>query len=316
MDNKRYNTFNNELKRHFKQKVVKLSLDGGFTCPTRDNTKGSGGCIFCSQRGSGEFAGLFENIDANADDKLEKINLDAQIKNQISLLSKKWNDVKYIAYFQNYTNTYEKPSYLNTLYQKALSVKDVVGLDIATRPDCLGDDVLEVLDYYNKKTYLIVELGLQSIHEKSEKFIRRGYDITVFEEAVEKLRKLNIQTVVHTIVGLPTEDKEDMLQTYRYLNNVDIQGVKIQQLNILKNTDLEKYYKKNKFSLMGADEYIEFVCDIIQILRDDIVIHRLTGDGAKDELIEPKWILNKRYVLNGIDKVMKQRNAHQGDRYR
>ena len=316
MDNKRYNTFNNELKRHFKQKVVKLSLDGGFTCPTRDNTKGSGGCIFCSQRGSGEFSGLFENIDANADDKLEKINLDAQIKNQISLLSKKWNDVKYIAYFQNYTNTYEKPSYLNTLYQKALSVKDVVGLDIATRPDCLGDDVLEVLDYYNKKTYLIVELGLQSIHEKSEKFIRRGYDITVFEEAVEKLRKLNIQTVVHTIVGLPTEDKEDMLQTYRYLNNVDIQGVKIQQLNILKNTDLEKYYEKNKFSLMGADEYIEFVCDIIQILRDDIVIHRLTGDGAKDELIEPKWILNKRYVLNGIDKVMKQRNAHQGDRYR
>ena len=316
MDNKRYNTFNNELKRHFKQKVVKLSLDGGFTCPTRDNTKGSGGCIFCSQRGSGEFAGLFENIDANADDKLEKINLDAQIKNQISLLSKKWNDVKYIAYFQNYTNTYEKPSYLNTLYQKALSVKDVVGLDIATRPDCLGDDVLEVLDYYNKKTYLIVELGLQSIHEKSEKFIRRGYDITVFEEAVEKLRKLNIQTVVHTIVGLPTEDKEDMLQTYRYLNNVDIQGVKIQQLNILKNTDLEKYYEKNKFSLMGADEYIEFVCDIIQIPRDDIVIHRLTGDGAKDELIEPKWILNKRYVLNGIDKVMKQRNAHQGDRYR
>lgn len=316
MDNKRYNTFNDELKRHFKQKVVKLSLDGGFTCPTRDNTKGSGGCIFCSQRGSGEFAGLFENIDANADDKLEKINLDAQIKNQISLLSKKWNDVKYIAYFQNYTNTYEKPSYLNTLYQKALSVKDVVGLDIATRPDCLGDDVLEVLDYYNKKTYLIVELGLQSIHEKSEKFIRRGYDITVFEEAVEKLRKLNIQTVVHTIVGLPTEDKEDMLQTYRYLNNVDIQGVKIQQLNILKNTDLEKYYEKNKFSLMGADKYIEFVCDIIQILRDDIVIHRLTGDGAKDELIEPKWILNKRYVLNGIDKVMKQRNAHQGDRYR
>lgn len=316
MDNKRYNTFNDELKRHFKQKVVKLSLDGGFTCPTRDNTKGSGGCIFCSQRGSGEFAGLFENIEAHADDKLEKINLDAQIKNQISLLSKKWNDVKYIAYFQNYTNTYEKPSYLNALYQKALSVKDVVGLDIATRPDCLGDDVLEVLDYYNKKTYLIVELGLQSIHEKSEKFIRRGYDITVFEEAVEKLRKLNIRTVVHTIVGLPTEDKEDMLQTYRYLNNVDIQGVKIQQLNILKNTDLEKYYEKDKFSLMGADEYIEFVCDIIQILRDDIVIHRLTGDGAKDELIEPKWILNKRYVLNGIDKVMKQRNAHQGDRYR
>ena len=316
MDNKRYNTFNNELKRHFKQKVVKLSLDGGFTCPTRDNTKGSSGCIFCSQRGSGEFAGLFENIEAHADDKLEKINLDAQIKNQISLLSKKWNDVKYIAYFQNYTNTYEKPSYLNALYQKALSVKDVVGLDIATRPDCLGDDVLEVLDYYNKKTYLIVELGLQSIHEKSEKFIRRGYDITVFEEAVEKLRKLNIQTVVHTIVGLPTEDKKDMLQTYRYLNNVDIKGVKIQQLNILKNTDLEKYYEKDKFSLMGADEYIEFVCDIIQILRDDIVIHRLTGDGAKDELIEPKWILNKRYVLNGIDRVMKQRNAHQGDRYR
>ena len=190
-----------------------------------------------------------------------------------------------------------------------------MALDIATRPDCLGDDVVEVLDYFNKKTYLIVELGLQSIHEKSEKFIRRGYNIDVFEKALEDLSKLNIKTVVHTIVGLPTEDRDDMLATYKYLNKKNIHGVKIQQLNILKNTDLEKYYEKNKFNLMTADEYVDFVCDIIQLLRGDIVIHRLTGDGAKEELIEPRWILNKRYVLNAIDKVMRQRNAYQGDKY-
>lgn len=313
MDNKRYNTFNNELKKHFGQKVVKLSLDGGFTCPTRDKSKGSRGCIFCSQRGSGEFAGLFETIDSNISDKLEKINIEAQIENQINLTSKKWSNVKYIAYFQNFTNTYEKASYLQALYQKALSQKDVVALDIATRPDCLGDDILEVLDYFNKKTYLIVELGLQSIHEKSEKFIRRGYNIDVFEKAIDDLSRLNIKTVVHTIVGLPTEDRDDMLATYKYLNKKNIHGVKIQQLNILKNTDLEKYYEKNKFELMTADEYVDFVCDIIQLLRKDIVIHRLTGDGAKEELIEPRWILNKRYVLNAIDRVMKQRDAHQGD---
>lgn len=313
---KRYNSINEELKKHFGQKIVKLSLDGGFTCPTRDGTKGTRGCIFCSERGSGEFAGNFYNIKYNSKEdikaRLEKINIEAQMQNQIRLLSDKWKNTKYIAYFQNFTNTYAEKSYLFALYEKALENKDVVGLDIATRADCLDNDVLEILDYFNKKTYLFVEIGLQSIHEKSEKFIRRGYDIKIFEKALKDLQRINVKTVVHTILGLPTENKNDMLYTYKYLNNTSVWGIKIQQLNILRDTDLAKYYENNKFYLMNADEYVDFVCDILEHLREDIVIHRLTGDGSKQELIEPKWILNKRYVLNSIDKSLKQRNSYQG----
>lgn len=296
---KRYNSLNFELKRQFSQKIVKLSLDGGFTCPTRDGYLDTRGCIFCSQKGSGEFTKF-------------DIDIQKQIQNQTELLSNKWQDCKYIAYFQNFTGTYASKEYLFELYQNALSNKDVVGLAIATRPDCLNEDVLEVLDYFNKRTYLFIELGLQSIHKDTADFIRRGYDLKIFENSLQKLNSLNIKTVVHTIIGLPTEDKNKMLETYRYLNEKNIWGLKISQLNILKNTDLAKYYEENPFYLMNKDEYIDFVCDIIEIIKSDIVIHRLTGDGAKDELIAPKWILNKRYVLNGIDRVLKERNTYQG----
>ncbi|MGP1597564.1 TIGR01212 family radical SAM protein [Peptoanaerobacter stomatis] len=302
VNDKRYNNINFELKKHFSQKIIKLSLDGGFTCPTRDGKLDTRGCIFCSKKGSGEFTNFHTDI---------QIQIDEQIK----LLSNKWQNCKYIAYFQNFTNTYKNADELTKLYNFALTNPDVVGLSVATRADCLGDDVLKVLDYFNKHTYLFVELGLQSIHEDTANFIRRGYNLNTFENALTKLNELNIKTVVHTIVGLPTEDKNKIMQTYKYLNKKDIWGIKISQLNILKDTDLEIYYRKNPFYIMNADEYISFICDIIENLRDDIVIHRLTGDGAKDELIAPKWILNKRYVLNGIDKELKKRDTRQGDLY-
>lgn len=313
---KRYYTLNDEMKKIFGQKIVKLSLDGGFTCPTRDGTKGTRGCVFCSETGSGEFSGSMEyirlNSKENIQEELAKINIKNQIDSQIKLLSDKWSYVKYIAYFQNFTNTYADTKYLYALYEEAIKNEDVVGLAIATRADCLDDDVMGVLDYFNKKTFLFVEIGLQSIHEKSEKFIRRGYDLKVFEKSLEKLNEKNIKTVIHTIVGLPTESVSDMMVTYRYLREKNIWGIKIQQLNILKNTDLAKYYEQNKFELMSVDEYISFVCDVIENLRDDIVVHRITGDGAKQELIEPRWILNKRYILNGVDKELKARDSYQG----
>ena len=300
---KRYYTLNYALKKQFSQKIVKLSLDGGFTCPTRDGKIDTRGCIFCSQKGSGEFT-RFDN------------DIQKQIQNQIKLISNKWQNCKYIAYFQNFSATYKSKDKLYSLYSKAISNKEIVGLAIATRADCLDDEVLEVLDYFKQKTFLFIELGLQSIHEDTANFIRRGYNLEIFEQSLQKLNSLNIKTVIHTIVGLPTENKEKMLKTYKYLNTKNIWGIKISQLNILKNTDLAKYYEKNPFYLMSADEYISFICDIIEHLRDDIVIHRLTGDGAKQELIMPKWILNKRYILNGIDKELKKRDTYQAIKYK
>lgn len=302
-DDKRYHSLNFELKKQFSKKIIKLSIDAGFTCPTRDGKIDTRGCIFCSAKGSGEFT----NYD---------INIENQLKSQIDLLSTKWKDCKYIAYFQNFTNTYANPTHLKKLYSSALLFDNVVGLAIATRADCLEDEIIEVLDYFNKKTYLFVEIGLQSIHKQTSNFIRRGYDLDIFEKAIEKLNNKNIKTVAHTIIGLPTENKEQIMQTYDYLNKKNIWGIKIQQLNILKNTDLEKYYQDTKFPLMSADEYINIVCDIIENLNENIVIHRLTGDGAKQDLIEPRWILNKRYVLNGIDKELKRRNSYQGKNYK
>lgn len=302
LSDKRYHTINEELKRQFAHKVIKLSLDGGFTCPTRDGVLGSRGCIFCSPNGSGEFTNYDKNVQY-------------QMQSQIKLLENKWKDCKYLAYFQNFTGTYKRVEDLDELYASAIAHKDVLGLAIATRPDCLGDDVLRLLDAYNKKTYLFVELGLQSIHEKTSEFIRRGYRLEVFERALEQLNALGIRTVVHTILGFPTENWEEMLETYRYLSKKQIWGIKISQLNVLKHTDLAKYYEKHPFAIMDADEYIHLVCDIIEELREDIIIHRLTGDGAKDALIAPNWVRNKRYVLNGIDKELRRRNTRQGSKF-
>lgn len=277
------------LKETFGTKVVKLSLDGGFTCPNRDGTCGSRGCIFCSESGSGDFT---------AD---RTLSVAEQIKSQIELLKSKWPKAKYIAYFQNFTNTYAPVPILRGLYDAALECEDVVGLAIATRPDCLDDEVLALLDEYKQKTYLWVELGLQTIHERTAKFIRRGYDLSVYDEAVQKLNALQIKTVVHLILNLPDETKDDMIESIQHVCDSKVWGLKLQMLNILKDTDLARYYENHPFSLMEADEYIAFIHKILAILPKDMVIHRLTGDGDKNSLIAPRWILNKRYVLNRIN---------------
>ncbi|EOD01193.1 TIGR01212 family radical SAM protein [Caldisalinibacter kiritimatiensis] len=297
---KRYHSLNYELRKQFGQKVIKLSLDGGFTCPNRDGTIGRRGCLFCSEEGSGEFAAP------------RRLSITKQIKQQIEFLSPKWKTGKYIAYFQNFTNTYSTVEDLRRKYIEAISYKGVVGLAIATRPDCLPDDVLDLLEELSKKTYLWVELGLQSIHEKTAKLIRRGYDLSCFEEAVDKLRKRNINIVTHLILGLPNETREDILETVKYVAKKDIQGVKLHLLHILKNTDLCEYYYKHPFPLLSKEEYISLVVDALELLPPEMVIHRLTGDGAKDLLVGPRWSLHKLAVLSGIDKELKRRDSYQG----
>ncbi|WP_234978634.1 TIGR01212 family radical SAM protein [Anaerosalibacter sp. Marseille-P3206] len=302
-EDKRYHSLNYELKTTFGTKVIKLSLDGGFTCPNRDGTVGSRGCIFCSEEGSGEFT-------AN-----RILSISEQIDEQKEFLSKKWPKGKYIAYFQNFTNTYSSIKDLRRKYEEALSKEDVVGLAIATRADCLPEEVLDLLSELNKKTYLWVELGLQTIHEKTAKFIRRGYDLSVYNKGIEELKKRNIKVVTHLIFGLPGESKEDTLETVKYIANTNTWGVKFHLLYIQKDTDLYEYYKSSPFYILSKEEYISIVCDSIEMLPQNMVIHRLTGDGKKGLLIEPKWSLNKLGVLSGIDMELKRRGSHQGIKY-
>ena len=289
MNNKKYISINDVLRKEFASKVVKLSLDGGFTCPNRDGKCGSKGCIFCSESGSGDFT-------ASRSDSISQ-----QLDSQIQLLKTKWPEAKYIAYFQNFTNTYDQIDRLRALYDRALKHKDVVGLAIATRPDCLDDDVVELLKEYNEKTYLWVELGLQTIHKDSASFIRRGYELPVYDQAIKKLSQANIKTVVHLILNLPGESKDHMKASVAYVCKSGVWGLKLQMLNILKGTDLAHYYKKHPFPLMEADEYIAFIHELLDIIPQELVIHRLTGDGDKNALIAPRWVLNKRYVLNRIN---------------
>lgn len=300
---KRYHSLNYEFKTTFGTKVIKLSLDGGFTCPNRDGTVGSRGCIFCSEEGSGEFT-------AN-----RILSISEQIDEQKEFLSKKWPKGKYIAYFQNFTNTYSSIEDLRRKYEEALSKEDVVGLAIATRADCLPEEVLDLLSELNKKTYLWVELGLQTIHEKTAKFIRRGYDLSVYNKGIEELKKRNIKVVTHLIFGLPGESKEDISETVKYIANTNTWGVKFHLLYIQKDTDLYEYYKSSPFYILSKEEYISIVCDSIEMLPSNMVIHRLTGDGKKGLLIEPKWSLNKLGVLSGIDMELKRRGSHQGIKY-
>ncbi|KDR95580.1 hypothetical protein SAMN02745945_01430 [Peptoclostridium litorale DSM 5388] len=297
---KRYHTLNYELKSTFGCKVFKLSIDGGFTCPNRDGKVGSSGCIFCSESGSGEFASN-RNLDIHS-----------QLEQQVDLLMEKWPSGKYIAYFQNFTNTYSDVTDLEKKYESAISHPGVIGLAIATRPDCIPDDVLSLLDSLNKKTYLWVELGLQTMHEDTAKVIRRGYDIEVFEKTFSKLKKLGIRTVVHLILGLPGEYRAKILQSVRYVSSLNPYGVKLHLMHVLKNTDLESYYTESPFHMLSKDEYIGLVCDSLEILNPDITVHRVTGDGSKDLLIAPLWSLDKRSVLNGIDIELKRRDSFQG----
>lgn len=298
-----YFSLNSYLKNKFGYKVVKLSIDGGFSCPNRDGKISYGGCIFCSDSGSGEFAG-----DRN-------YSITKQMQDQVSLLETKWPNSKYIAYFQNFTNTYDSVENLRKKYDEALAFPNVVGIAIATRPDCLSEEVLKLLSEYNSKTFLWVELGLQSIHEKTANFIRRGYPLKTFDKAMANLNARKIKTVAHIILNLPGESFEDMKNSLEYVSNHGIWGLKLQMLNILKYTDLEKSYLSDSFYLRTADEYIELVSNLLTYLPPNIVIHRITGDGKKDNLIAPKWILNKRYILNGIQKYMRSNELYQSKNY-
>ncbi len=302
--NKRYHTLDYFYKHKFNNKIAKISLNAGFTCPNIDGKVGTGGCIYCSKLGSGEYAG---NI---------KDDLVTQFNDIKKVMTRKWPNSKFIGYFQAHTNTYAPLDILKEKYELILKQPDVVGLSIATRCDAINDECLEYLSELNKRTYLTIELGLQTIHEETSKLINRCHSLECFEEMVKKLRKKNIDVVVHIINGLPYETKGMMIETVKYLNTLDIQGIKIHMLSILKDTKLAKLYEEQKFKLISRDEYIDIVCDQLEYLRPEIVIHRITGDPQVSDLIEPDWLIKKVTVLNDIDKEMVRRNSYQGKRVR
>ena len=299
LDNKRYHTLNYYLKNRFHEKVYKVSLNAGFTCPNIDGTKGYGGCIYCSKTGSGEFGG---NIN---DDLITQFN---KVK---EVMDKKWHG-KYIAYFQARSNTYAPVNILKERYETVLKLDNVIGLFIATRCDCITDECLDYLTFLNKRTYLTIELGLQTIHESTSKLINRGHTLKEFTDTVKRLRERNIDVVVHIINGLPYETKEMMLETVKFVNTLDIQGIKIHMLNIIKDTPLETLYNKEHFHVLTKEEYIDIVINELELLDSKIVIHRITADPDPKTLIEPTWLLKKTVLLNDIDKEMKRRNTYQG----
>ena len=299
-NNKRYYTLDYFYKQKFGCKVAKISLNGNFTCPNIDGTVGFGGCIFCSKLGSGDFAG-------NKNDSLEK-----QFNDVKKIINKKWPNTKYIAYFQANTNTYAPLNILKQKYETVLKFDNVIGLSIATRADSISDECLDYLEKLAKKTYLTIELGLQSIHEKTSILINRGHNLETFDNMVKKLRSKNINVVVHIINGLPFETKEMMIDTVKHLNKLDIQGIKIHMLHILKNTKLEKLYNDKPFKVLTKDEYVDIVACQLENLNSNIVINRITGDPNSDDLIEPNWLTKKLTVLNAIDKLLAKRNTYQG----
>ena len=297
LDNKRYHTLNYYFKNRYGKKTFKVSLNGNFSCPNKINGKG---CIFCSRLGSGDFAGNKEK------------DLITQFNEVKKIMEQKWPDSYYIGYFQANTNTFAPVNELKEKYETILSLENVVGLNIATRSDAISQECYEYLSELNERTNLIVELGLQSIHEKTLKFINRGHDLENFEKAVKELQKRNIETIVHIINGLPGETKEDMLETVKYLNNLNIDGIKIHMLHIIEDTNLADYYKEHPFHILTKEEYIDIVISQLELLKPEIVIHRITGDPKKEDLIEPSWLLKKFCVLNDIDKEMVKRNTYQG----
>lgn len=300
LDNKRYHTLNYFYKQKFNSKIFKVSLDAGFTCPNIDGTKGKGGCIYCSPSGSGDYAG----------DKTK--NLVTQFMEVKEIMHKKWPYAKYIGYFQAHTNTYADIKELKEKYETILNLENVVGLSIATRPDSITEECLDYLEELNKKTFLTIELGLQTIHEKTSNLINRRCSLKEFEDMVYKLNKRNINIVVHIINGLPYETKEMMIETTKYLNKLPINGVKIHMLHILKGTALEKLYQIKPFHILTKEEYVDIVINQLETLKEEIVINRITGDPKVEDLVEPTWLIKKFTVLNDIDKEMVKRNTYQG----
>lgn len=297
----RYYTLDYYYKQKYNSKVFKVALNGNFTCPNRDGRISKDGCIFCSASGSGDFAG----------DKNKPLKI--QFEEIKEILHKKWKDAKYIVYFQANTNTYAPISKLKTLFNEAITLdQNIVGINIATRPDCISNETLDYLSELNKKIPVVIELGLQTIHESTAKLINRGYELNVFVDAVKKLKDNNIEVVVHIINGLPHETKDMMLQTVKFLNDLQIDGIKIHSLFILKDTKLAKMYFNNEFTVQSLEDYVDVVTEQLALINENTVIHRINGDAPRDLLIEPQWSIKKLVVMNEIDKVMKQKNYFQG----
>ena len=287
-----YYSLNQYMKDTFGCKVYRIAINGGFTCPNRDGSIGTGGCLFCSEGGSGDFA------------QDPGLSITEQIEKGKERVSAKIQNGKYIAYFQAFTNTYAPVERLRKLYTEALDHPDIVALSIATRPDCLPDEVLDLLKELNQVKPIWVELGLQTIHERTAGYIRRGYPLSVYDQAVKELQKRGIEVITHVILGLPGETKQDMAETVRYVVDGGIKGIKLQLLHVLKGTDLEREYLEGRVKVMSEDEYIALVTDLIKMIPPDIVIHRMTGDGAKKDLIAPLWSADKKHVLNRLKQYL------------
>ena len=301
-DNKRYHTLTYYYKKRFNTKVCKVSLNANFTCPNIDGKVGFGGCIYCSKLGSGDYAGN------------PKESLIEQFEKGKKIMQRKWPNAKFIAYFQANTNTYAPLKRLKECFEPFIERDDCIGLSIATRSDSITDECLDYLENINKKTFLIVELGLQTIHEKTSRLINRCSSLKNFDNMVKKLKERNINVVVHIINGLPYETEEMMIETVKHLNNLGIDGIKIHMLGILKNTPLEKYYEKHKFKILSKEEYVDITIKQLEYLNPKIVIHRLTEDPDPNNIIEPTWLTKKFIILNEIDKKMSKDDIYQGDK--
>jgi len=302
-DDKPYYSLNYYLRNKFGEKVFKIAIDGGFTCPNRDGTLGYGGCIYCSESGSGDFT---------SDSSL---SIKKQLEEGKKRISKKFKGNKFIAYFQAYTNTYDSIENLEKKYMAAIDEDYIVGISIATRPDCIDENIALLLNKINKIKPVWVELGLQTIHDKTAKFIRRGYQLDCFENCLTLLNKYNLDVIVHLILGLPYETHQDIISSIMYINTKKIHGVKLQLLHVLKNTDLASVYYNNEFRVLDRNEYISLIIDCVEILRKDIVIHRITGDGPRNLLIAPKWSTDKKSILNQLLLEFDIRNTYQGKNY-
>ncbi|ELH0951835.1 TIGR01212 family radical SAM protein [Staphylococcus pseudintermedius] len=302
-EKKRYHTLNYHLKNKFGQKIFKVALDGGFDCPNRDGTVAHGGCTFCSAAGSGDFAG--NHADA----------IEVQFKEIKNKMHEKWHEGQYIAYFQAFTNTHAPVAVLREKFEAALKEPGVVGLSIGTRPDCLPDDVVDYLAELNERTYLWVELGLQTIHQETSDLINRAHDMDCYYEGVAKLRRHNIKVCSHIINGLPGEDYDMMIETAKAVAQMDVQGIKIHLLHLLKGTPMMKQYDKGLLEFMTKEQYIQLVCDQLEQLPPEMIVHRITGDGPIDLMVGPMWSVNKWEVLNEIDAELERRGTVQGASY-
>lgn len=291
-------------RQKFGSKVARVAIDGGFTCPNRDGTVSFGGCIFCGTAGAGDFCAE------------KNLSISQQIDIQKSVLKNKWKELKIIPYFQSFTNTYAPAAILRRKYEEALNADDCVGLSVATRADCLGKDVLNLLEELNERTFLQVELGLQTVNDVTAQKINRGYSLNVFTNSVRELQKRRIEAVAHLIVGLPGETAEDNLNAVRYVSEMKINGVKIQVLYLLRDSPLMKWYAQGRLEFLERFEYIDIVAQMLGYLSPDVVVHRLTGDPPWKSVVEPKWTTDKKQVLNQINRYLKMKNLYQGCFYK